>query len=185
MGRSSDEVKKSASELVLWFFQARESFQETKDEFEKLKTSFEGDMEEFFKATPDEKTRKFSYDEFDEGFSLSVTRAQRVDVSFDADKLEKALGKQAKSVVLKRYEVTDMSGLISYLKECGVDPKIFKSFIEVSKTVDTKMLDNLEERGKISKSQIEGCYSVKVGKPYFIVKKQEGRKDDGQGANER
>ena len=71
-----------------------------------------------------------------------------------------------------------MLGLITYLQECGVDPKIFKSFISVEESVDVKELERLEELGKISKEQLKGCYSVKCQKPYYQVRK--GRKVDGE-----
>ena len=69
--------------------------------------------------------------------------------------------------------------MIAYLKECNVDPKIFKSFLIVSKTVDTKELDRLDELGKISTEQVKGCYTIKRQKPYFTVGVKRGN-DNGE-----
>ena len=89
---------------------------------------------------------------------------------FNADKLEKVLGKKiSDNVIIKKYEIVDMFGLIAYLKECNVDPKIFKSFLSVTKSVDVKELERLDELGKISIEQLNGCYTVNKQKPYFTV----------------
>jgi hypothetical protein len=71
-----------------------------------------------------------------------------------------------------------MNGLITYLKDCGISPKVFKSFISVRKTVNTKELDRLEELGKITAEQIKGCYTVKSQSPYFTVNVGKGQ-DNG------
>ena len=71
-----------------------------------------------------------------------------------------------------------MNGLVTYLKECGISPKVFKSFISVRKTVNTKELDKLEELGKITAEQIKGCYTVKSQNPYFTVNIGKGQGND-------
>lgn len=111
--------------------------------------------------------------------SISITKVQKMNIQWNVDKLTKSLGKQiCKTVILKKYEIMDMLGLITYLKECGVDPKVFKSFLAIEETVDVKELERLEELGKISKEQLKGCYSVKCQKPYYQVRK--GKRRDGE-----
>lgn len=83
-----------------------------------------------------------------------------------------------KDVIDKSYTITDINRLIVYLKSCGVDPKVFKSFINVTKTVDEKKLDKLADLGLISKEQLEGCYTLKRQKPYFTVKMKRGKHDE-------
>lgn len=56
-----------------------------------------------------------------------------------------------KLVIDKSYTITDINRLIIYLKSCDVDPKAFKSFINVTKTVDEKKLDKLADLGLIRK----------------------------------
>lgn len=110
--------------------------------------------------------------------TLHLKKIQKASVEFNADAIEKALGKElSKEVILKRYEVQDMAALIVYLKECGVDPKIFKSFIVVEKSVDAEAIDRLEEVGRITHEQIDGCYTVKTQNPYFTVKVKRGQGD--------
>lgn len=72
-----------------------------------------------------------------------------------------------KDVIDKSYTITDIDSLIIYLKSCGVDPKVFKSFINVTKTVDEKKLDKLADLGLIRKEQLEGCYTLKCKKTFF------------------
>lgn len=161
------------------FFEKQIRFKEIQTQFNELKTQFNSDMEEFFKNEGIDKSVVFSDKELVQG-SLVVNRIQKSSVQFNADKLEKALSKEiSKQVIVKRYEITDIDALITYLKECNVDPKIFKSFLNVSKTVDTQELDRLEELGKITEKQVRGCYTVKCQNPYFTVGVKRGQ-DDGE-----
>lgn len=103
--------------------------------------------------------------------SVKVNRVQRIKVSFDADKLQKALSKEhAERVITKRYEVKDMPALIAYMKALGANPAKFKALIQVSKSVNESELERLEELGEITQSQLDGCYTVSKEKPYFTVK---------------
>ena len=167
---SKDECVQS----VLKFFEKQKKFKQVQSQFNELKAQFNSDMEDYFEC---EGISKMTIDEFIDG-NLVVNRIQKSSVEFDADKLEKALGKLAQNVVLKRYEIIDMIGLIAYLKECGVDPKIFRSFLNVSKSVDTQELDRLEELGKITADQIKGCYTINCQNPYFTIGVKRAYDDD-------
>ncbi len=109
---------------------------------------------------------------------LVVRKIQRVDVVFDPDKLEKAIGKDiAKGVISKQYEVSDIQGLLDYVRDLGADPKKIKGFLNVHKTVDNKKLDDVEKLGLITRKQLNGCYTVNKKEPYFTIK--EGKAGDG------
>lgn len=166
-------------ETVFGFFEEQKQFKQVQSSYDELKAQFYSDMEELFETEHIGKSISFKYTSFADG-ELEVNRVQKSSVTFDADKLEKALSKDfRKDVILKKYEIVDMFGLVAYLKECGVDPKIFKSFLHVTKTVDVKELERLEETGKVSIEQLEGCYTIKYQKPYFTVgfKKWRGEND--------
>lgn len=113
--------------------------------------------------------------ELDEGvgyytnhIKLNVTRIRTKKVTWLLDKLKQRLGKDIyKDVVDKTYTVNDMYGLIKYLKKCGVDPRKFKKFIDVDETLNETKLNTYYETGALKKSDIEGCYDVKVGEPYI------------------
>lgn len=110
--------------------------------------------------------------------NVHVTRVQRVDVSYNARKLEAALGKdERKAVVKKRYVIEDFDGLVWYLKGCGVDPSIFKEFLSIERTVDEKELDRLWALGKIDEGQIVGTYTTKEHSPYYTARERNARQD--------
>lgn len=146
-------------------------FKNGKAKFEEVKENFYKIMDEYFNSQGLEDNASVVFNNSIIGSGASkVTRIQRVNVEFKVDKLEKVLPKEvAKKVIVKRYEITNMEGLISYLKKCNVDPQVFKSFLNVDKQVDTKEMDKMEELGKITIEQIKGCYSVKKSNPYYNV----------------
>lgn len=165
---------KRFSKAVHEYVEAQQTKKTNDEIFEKAKDNFTNAADIYFKLKGNDDSEMLE----DLNGSVTVSKVQKVSVQWNIDKLIKAVGKQiSKSIILKRYEIIDMLGLITYLKECGVDPKIFKSFISVEETVDVKELERLEELGKISKEQLKGCYSVKCQKPYYQVRK--GRKIDG------
>lgn len=115
--------------------------------------------------------------ELDEGvgyytnhMKLNVTRIRTKRVTWLLDKLKQKVGKDIYSeVVNKTYTVNDMQGLIRYLKTCGVDPKKFKRFIDVTEELDETKLDTYYETGALKTKDIEGCYTVKMGEPYIRI----------------
>lgn len=107
---------------------------------------------------------------------IVIQKIQKSNVKFDANKLEKVLDKPLrKRVINKTYEVSDISGLIAYLKELGADPEIFKSFLTISKSVNIRELENLESLGEISLDELKGTYTVNTSKPYFTFRVEEGQ----------
>lgn len=172
---NSDECKQS----IVNFFQKKKRFEQIQTRFCEIKADFYSDMEDYFKHNSIDGKLTIDSGEFDGVESLVVTRIQSSRVEFNPDKLEKVLGKELScDVIQKHYEIVDMNGLVTYLKECGINPKVFKSFISVRKTVNTKELDRLEELGKITAEQIKGCYTVKSQSPYFTVNVGKGQGND-------
>ena len=101
---------------------------------------------------------------------LNVTRVRTKKVTWLLDKLKQKVGKDIYSeVVNKTYTVNDMQGLIRYLKTCGVDPKKFKRFIDVTEELDETKLDTYYETGALKTKDIGGCYTVKMGEPYIRI----------------
>lgn len=125
-------------------------------------------------------------DDFGEGSSYRFSNASRnyrltrsvpTKVIFDVDKLEEKLGKRLSSQVVEtKAQIEDLKGLTKYLKGCSVDPKVFKSFISVQKTVDKAALEQLEALGEVDKEDLIGTFEVTVGNPSFriFVKECEG-----------
>lgn len=166
-------------EVVVSYFTRKQAYEDEKAQFESDKSDFYGTMSEYF-AYNNIVDGKLHIDCGVAFPPLTVTRVQNVKIKFDPDKLERALGKKlAEQVIIKSYSVVDMLGLTAYLKQCtdGVDPKIFRSFIAVSKKVDTKALEQLEALGKITSEQISGCYTLERQSPYFTVTAGKGQND--------
>lgn len=160
--------------LVQNFFKKQMKFKEVQAQFDKIKKQFNSEMEDFFKCENIDKSVVFSSNNFAEE-KLVVNRIQKSNVEFNVDKLEKKVDKKiAKQIIIKHYEIIDIDALIAYLKECNVDPRIFKSFLNVSKTIDVNELERLEELGKITAEQVKGCYTVKHQNPYFTVSMKKG-----------
>lgn len=167
-------MKKSQSEgneFIKEYFDKQEKFKVIQAKFEDAKKNFYQNMNKIFEKLNDA-TKDFTFNTYGEMETYKVSKVQKVKVLFDVSALEKALGNLSSQVIRKEYKIVDMFGLSKYLRECKVDPKIFKSFISVNKSVDEDELDKLEELGKITKEQIEGCYSIQVQTPYFTVKKR-------------
>lgn len=171
MTKLSKKAIKYFKEAVRGFLVDQAVFKNMEENFRNVKIKFYEDMDEYFESgsLEDDGSAIFNYPDLGEG-ALKVTKVQRTSVEFKVDELEKILPKEiAKKIIVKRYEVIDMQGLASYLKKCNVDPNIFKGFLSVTKNVDVKELDRLEELGKISVEQLKGCYAVKKSSPYYTV----------------
>ena len=172
---NSEECKQS----ILKFFQKKRKFEQIQKKFNEIKADFYSDMEDYFRCNDIECQFIIEGDGFSNTEKIAVTRIQSSKIEFNPDKLEKSLCKELScGVIHKQYEITDMAGLVSYLRKCGVDPEVFKSFILVRKSVNEKELDKLESLGKITVEQIKGCYTIKSQNPYFTVSIRKGQ-DNG------
>ena len=101
---------------------------------------------------------------------LGVKRITPTSIIWDADKLEQNLEKEvAKKVIQKTYTITDMEGLVKYLKSCGVNPKKFKSFLLIEKRVDETALEQLNALGEVASEELEGCYTTSTKCSYLRI----------------
>ena len=101
---------------------------------------------------------------------LRCVRHQSMSVIFDADKLEKKLGKEAAmNYIDKEYRINDIDGFISLCKSYGMKPTEVKKFINVEKSVNKTRLEQDEELGDISMDDVEGCYTIKKNEPYLKI----------------
>lgn len=165
-------------EIAIEFFKKQKIFKKAQESFNEAKSFFNDKAEEFFKQRGLSKVTFVTSDICND--SLVIKRIQRKSIEFDADRLEKALGSLSSSVISKHYEVIDFVGLVNYLKELKANPKVFRSFIKVTKKVDEKELDRLEALGKISADQIKGCYTLKCRDPYFTIDLKRGQSNGEQ-----
>lgn len=177
--RKSKLNSEECKEAILTFHQKQKRFKQIQNRFGEIKADFYENMEDYFKCNGIDGKLTIDCSGYDECETFTITRVQSSKVEFNPDKLEKALGKElSQNVIQKHYEIADMAGLVTYLKECGISPKVFKSFISVRKTVNVKELDRLEELGMITAEQIKGCYTIKSQNPYFTVNIGKGQEND-------
>lgn len=102
--------------------------------------------------------------------TMKVKKVEPVSIVWDADKLESALSKEvANQVIVKTYEITDYTGLVKYLKRCDVDPKKFKRFVTVHKSVDEQLLDQLDALGEVNRNNVRRCCTRMVKGDYLRV----------------
>lgn len=178
MKRQIDDTKRY-QQLAWEFYHKQQKLKSIQKKFDELKREFEEEMECLFRSE-NVKRMQFKSDELDSSGTLSVKMVERTSIEWDAKKLEKRVPREvAKKVIRKQYYITDMNGLVRYLKSCGVDPNIFKMYLRIEKSVDQNEVDRLGELGQISVRAISGCYIVKCQKPYFTLSVKKGN-DDGE-----
>jgi len=115
---------------------------------------------------PDEK-------EFKSVSGIILKLKKSLTVVYDPDLIEKLLKSISKDLaeetVNKKIIIDDYVGLINYLSECGVDPKIFKSFLSVEKTVKSADINKLHEKGIIELESLKPCIiSAKLSKSFGV-----------------
>lgn len=105
---------------------------------------------------------------------LLVTNVIQKKITWDIPKLKKRLDKKIlEKIIDKTYTINDFEGLVKYLKSCGVDPKIFKRYIDVEEKVINDQVDLLSDIGDINLEDVSGCYSVKTNVGYIRVTEKE------------
>lgn len=171
-----DNLRENAENAMRGFYTCKMKSDAMQDELSARKEKFYEAMSEYFDAAGITKV-EFG-DRLDSG-AFAVKKVEKTSIIWDADRLEKRVEKHvAKQIIKKQYHISDMPGLVAYLKLCGVNPKVFKKFIMVEKSVDDKAVDRLGDIGEISVAQINGCYRVETQKPYYTVKKVKGKPDE-------
>ena len=102
--------------------------------------------------------------------TYTLTRVQTRKVTFDPDKVEKAVGKRlAKRVITKSYVVDDMDALIDLCKGHGITPKELRALVHSEKGVDKKEVDRLVEIGELTLDSLKGSFTVRESEPYYRV----------------
>lgn len=181
MKRPIDELLKRYQQSAWNYYHKKKKFEQVEKQYKQLKEQFEVEMleltDELGKKRVQFETNNLATDD---GI-LTVNKVEKTSIEWDAEKLERKLHKSvAKKVIKKKYSIADMKGLTEYLKSCGVDPKVFRKYLAIERTVDIKAIDQLGNIGEISVQQISGCYIVKCHKPYFTLSV---KKDDNDGEN--
>lgn len=181
MGKRIDDVIERYQQSAWNFYRKKKKFESVKAQYEKLKEEFESEMDNMFSECGKRRVVFEGIELDDNGTGrLVVNKVEKTSIEWYADKLEKKVTKPiARKLIKKKYTIADMKGLTEYLKSCGVNPNVFRQYLNVEKTVDTKMVDQLGNIGELSVKQISGCYIVKCHKPYFTLSVKKDS-DDGE-----
>lgn len=160
------KVKVSVADAVKDFYQKKKAFDDMSKTFDKAKAEFYKTME---KAGVETFELEMPSDDEMQPLKISVKRIQNKSVEFNGEKLAERLKRlnAASGAVSKKYSIIDYEGLVTYLKKCGVDPKVFKKFVAVQYVVDKDNIKQMYELGQLSLESLEGCYEVKLQKPYY------------------
>lgn len=161
--------KEEYEKIVIDYFEEKKKHDEISKKFNDVKKRFYDVSNSYFE---DNEIKK-SFNVESGKSNLLVSMVKRVKLVFDADKLEKKIGKKfSKEVIDKKIEIEDTDGFMKYMKSISADPNVLKSFFNVSKEVNKEALDQLEAVGKIDGSDIEDCYEVKVMQPTFQLRER-------------
>lgn len=160
LDKLTDEEKKKFTKAMDWYFS--------------LKPNRGKSSEVFTVAYDDEDGTRAT------GGDYKVTKVQRKSIIWDIDKLKKQVPEGLwLDVIDTDMHCIDAVGLVRYVRSLGADPKVFRSFFSIEHTVNTDGIDRLSEVGKITQENIEGCYEIKEGKPWYRVTfKAAGDEDD-------
>lgn len=175
-------MDKEIENKIKEYYEKKKKFQVLEKKLKELKADFDNTMLRYFQDNDISDEVAIKNDETTSIEYISVKKCQKVKLIFDADKLEKNLKKSiSKDIIIKDYKINDIDGFIAYAKECGMNPKVLKSFLSVTKSVDVNEIDSLEQLGKISIDDLKGCYTINKSAPYFTVSVKRNKKEYGNG----
>lgn len=169
--QKNEEVKRQTIEL----FELEAKFKAIREQYESRKKKLSTAIKNFMYCNTGTNEEIQFFAQSGETFSkdnkmLRVRKITPTTIVWDVEKLEKRLEPETSSqIIQKQYVITDMTGLVKYLRSCGVSAKKFKSFIEVEKKVDAKMIEQLDAVGDLSYEDIKGCYSVQEKSSYLRI----------------
>lgn len=169
---SPEEAAYNLLEETNKFNVIKKAFENRREELQNVIRNYLGDATSFnFKSTKG----RFAINPT----KLLVTNVVQKKIIWDIDKLKKKLDKNVISKIIdKKYTINDMDGLIKYLKSCGVDPKIFKKFLDIEENVIEKQMDLLKDIGELDEEDIAGCYSITTNAGYIRITEQEIGEED-------
>lgn len=162
----------SVKNSVRLLYEARQNEKEAKKYLDEVNRKESLNISNYMYSAQETDSFNITLDEtqayYSEHKHLNVKKIRNKKVIWFVDKLKQNLTReQQKEVIDKTYVVSNMEGLIKYLKSCGVSPKEFKKYIEVQETINETKLDNAYQTGIIKKKQLNSCYDVELGKPYI------------------
>lgn len=157
------------------------SLYEAKQEYERVKKYYEAVREREsvnisnFMFTNCKENENSFYVDLKEGINyyqnpkkLKILKIKPKKIHWNVEKLKTKLKKNIfDRVVEKKYVIVDYPQLVKYLKSCGVNPAIFKLYVEAEHKIDMKALEKEYSTGALKMSEVKGCYQVEEGSAYI------------------
>lgn len=139
-------------------------------EMEKLTKTLNSNKVKIQSYFDEKKLKKLEIEpESAEGVKLVAQKEERCYIDYNVDAMQEKFDKELfNSLIVKDYEIIDIDGMISLLREAGVKPKDFKKLIRTIITLDTEALKQAFSLGDITKEDLEGCYTANIIKSIKI-----------------
>jgi hypothetical protein len=108
---------------------------------------------------------------------LHVVKVERLNITYNVDKLRETLDKERfNEVVTRDYYVHDLEKLKSKFKQAGLSSKDLRECIGVIETVNKAAIQQMYSLGDITLKEIKLCSSSTLSK-YIQIKEKKGDKD--------
>lgn len=168
-------VKEQLTESVKNLYEAKLEYERAKKYYEAVKQKETVKINNcFFTSCSSRKTfqicLKDGMNYYNSPKKIRVTKVSPQKFHWNTKELKRKLKKHVyNKIVTRKYVIADYEELVKYLKSCGVDPAVFKSYITAEDKLDMKVFEKEYGIGNIKLSDVEGCYRVEDGEPYLRV----------------
>lgn len=100
-----------------------------------------------------------------DGDEVTAYEQTRTKVEYNVPKILAKLPKSTTSLFIdKHYEITDWAGFVALCKANCIKPEKLRQYIRVSSEVNQTKLSVLYDKGKVTLSDLDGCYEATVTK---------------------
>lgn len=172
MGKK-DNYLSIVTSIVKEYYEHKYSIDSLKAEFDDVKESFSKIMGICFDDISEDGKHVFIECEGIDNERFIITRIISSKVSWDINKLKKVIPKKyRKSVIKKKYNVTDWQGMFQYLKNVGIDFDEFKKYLDCEEYVLEPSIDKLIDLGYIDSDSVKDCSIVVTKEPQYRVSKK-------------
>lgn len=166
------EKKIEIEDAVVEFYQNKLKIKELTNQFEERNKFLQDKIQKYINKSGTDYFKFLAKSGMFENANqyLKVKNITPKKLIWNTSKLKEKLNKDVfNEVVERQYTINDIEGLTEYLKSCGVNPKIFKSFIDVKENVNQKMIDDLGNQGVINTKSLKGCFEIVENTSYIKI----------------
>lgn len=100
-----------------------------------------------------------------DGDEVTAYEQSRTNIKYDVPAIMAKLPKDTYSQFIERnYSISDWEGFVALCKKHGISGKQLRPFVTIQYSVDQNKLNKLYDHGKVSLSDLDGCYEATVTK---------------------